>query len=291
MRARASLTHVGQSESVVRGQPSTGELFSQLFGSGAGAQAGWNDAAGVRRAAAVQTPPGEVRRLSDHRLKNLGQDHDRALLAVKLLAAGLKAAGIISCLPGPSTAFSRASTLDGTSCHARSAAPHQQRRCAWALCEETACRAVRADRSGRELEHFGATRRRRGPDLLSRWATPITQTWTTSGSSAITRSTSPGLTFRPATLTNPEVRPISISCPSSANLPRSAVRKPADVNAGDGLVGGFAIGVAARTRPTPERGSARPDSKSARRGQRDGGLRHGPAHRDAVGQAHPRRRT
>ena len=40
MRARVSRTHVGQSESVVRGQPSCGDVRSPLLGSGAGAHEG-----------------------------------------------------------------------------------------------------------------------------------------------------------------------------------------------------------------------------------------------------------
>ncbi len=40
IRARVSLTQVGQSESVSRGQPSAGDVRSQLFCSGAGAHAG-----------------------------------------------------------------------------------------------------------------------------------------------------------------------------------------------------------------------------------------------------------
>src|SRR5688572_9096676 len=53
IRARASFTQTGQRESVVRGQPSTGEVFSQLFGIGAGAHAGVIDPAGQYRAAVV----------------------------------------------------------------------------------------------------------------------------------------------------------------------------------------------------------------------------------------------
>src|ERR1051326_3008589 len=49
MRARVSFTRVGHSESVVRGQPSTGDVRSALLSSGAGAQTGWPEPAGTRR--------------------------------------------------------------------------------------------------------------------------------------------------------------------------------------------------------------------------------------------------
>ena len=39
-RVRASRTQVGHSESVVRGQPSAGDVRSELFSRGCGAQAG-----------------------------------------------------------------------------------------------------------------------------------------------------------------------------------------------------------------------------------------------------------
>ena len=47
--ARASFTQVGQSESVVRGQPSGGLVRSWLFISGAGAHLGWNVPDSMRR--------------------------------------------------------------------------------------------------------------------------------------------------------------------------------------------------------------------------------------------------
>src|SRR5215211_521335 len=50
MRRRASLTHVGHSESVIRGQPSAGLGRSALFSSRPGAQSGWNLCDGIARA-------------------------------------------------------------------------------------------------------------------------------------------------------------------------------------------------------------------------------------------------
>jgi len=55
IRARASLTQTGQSESVVRGQPSSGEDFSQLRSSGRDAHGGWNEAVRRPRPARMQT--------------------------------------------------------------------------------------------------------------------------------------------------------------------------------------------------------------------------------------------
>jgi hypothetical protein len=56
MRARARFTQTGQSESVVRGQPSGGDDFSQLFNSGPVAQGAWNnDRTRKRRVAAIPT--------------------------------------------------------------------------------------------------------------------------------------------------------------------------------------------------------------------------------------------
>ena len=49
MRARASRTHTGHSESVERGQPSAGLERSELLRSGAGAHAGWKGRLAIRR--------------------------------------------------------------------------------------------------------------------------------------------------------------------------------------------------------------------------------------------------
>jgi hypothetical protein len=57
--SRVSKTHCGQSESVVRGVPSGGRLFSRLFSSGAGAHFGWKRPSAIRRlttAATFQAP-------------------------------------------------------------------------------------------------------------------------------------------------------------------------------------------------------------------------------------------
>src|SRR6266511_5277063 len=54
IRARVVFTQAGHNESVVRGQPSPGVVFSQLLRSGAEAQAGWNEEAGPRRTAAAR---------------------------------------------------------------------------------------------------------------------------------------------------------------------------------------------------------------------------------------------
>ncbi len=49
MASRTSFVQVGQRESVRRGNPRGGLVLSQLFGSGSGAHAGWNERAGIRR--------------------------------------------------------------------------------------------------------------------------------------------------------------------------------------------------------------------------------------------------
>ena len=49
MASRVSRTHVGHSESVVRGQPSCGDVRSWLLSSGASAHFGRNDLVGTRR--------------------------------------------------------------------------------------------------------------------------------------------------------------------------------------------------------------------------------------------------
>ena len=50
--ARTSVTQRGQSESVWRGNPSGGKVFSRCFSSGAGAHFGWKDRSGKRRSTA-----------------------------------------------------------------------------------------------------------------------------------------------------------------------------------------------------------------------------------------------
>ena len=79
MRARVSRTQVGQSESVVRGQPSCGLERSRLFKSGAGDHLGWNDLASTRRLTRLKHRPGDPGAPDERPLDRLPHVHVRLL--------------------------------------------------------------------------------------------------------------------------------------------------------------------------------------------------------------------
>ncbi len=80
IRARASRTQVGHSESVVRGQPSCGRVRSVLFISGAGAHFGWNGRDVELPVDGLKGRPCEPRAVAQRQFDRSPQIHPESLL-------------------------------------------------------------------------------------------------------------------------------------------------------------------------------------------------------------------
>ena len=197
MRARVSRTHVGQSESVVRGQPSCGVVRSVLLSSGAAAHFGWNGLAVEPPVDRLESGPQEPRPARQRQLKRSPRIHSTSRKyntpsSSEDDARTRSSSAARSTLPRGRhrQRVRRTRCVRGILCDARRAL--QNRRTSSTL----TCRGRIGDDARDDLLAAARIGRREDPDVARRRA-----------SSRSTCSTSSGCTFRPATLTNDETRP------------------------------------------------------------------------------------